>query len=219
MKRIYLFPNKLKIPALVVFLIALVLIILQFNEISLQLNMKVFAVVSDPFLDSENSGNFRWVEQDMYDEILDFLFFTSGIVLAFSKEKIEDEMIGLLRYKSLTYATYFIFSSLIISEFLIYGMSYGYVIFDFLFFSNGIGLGFSKEKIGEGMIGFVRYKSLTYATYFIFCSLIISEFLIYGMAYGYVNMFFFYAFILFLNIFYYTKLFIYKKQFSHENED
>ena len=160
MKRIYLFPNKLKIPALVVFLIALVLIILQFNEISLQLNMKVFAVVSDPFLDSENSGNFRWVEQDMYDEILDFLFFTSGIVLAFSKEKIEDEMIGLIRYKSLTYATYFIFSLLIISEFLIYGMSYGYVI-----------------------------------------------------------MFFFYAFILFLNIFYYTKLFIYKKQFSHENED
>src|SRR5690554_522554 len=94
MKRIYLFPNKLKIPALVVFLIALVLIILQFNEISLQLNMKVFAIVSDPFLDSENNGNFKWAEQDMYNEILDFLFFTSGIVLAFSKERSEERRVG-----------------------------------------------------------------------------------------------------------------------------
>ena len=160
MKRIYLFPNKLKLPALVVFVISLVLIILQFSEISIPLNMKVFAVVSDPFLDSENTGNFIWVEQDIYNEILDFLFFTSGIVLTFSKEKIEDEMIGFLRFKSLTYATYFAFSLLVISEFILYGMSFGYVI-----------------------------------------------------------MFFFYCFVLFLNIFYYTKLFIYKKQFSHENED
>lgn len=160
MKSIYLFPNKLKIPALVVFIISIVLIVLQFNEISTELNMNVFAIVSDPFLDSKNSGNFRWVAQDMYNEVLDVLFFTSGLILAFSKEKIEDEMIGLIRYQSLVNATYFIFTLLIISEFLIYGMSFGYVI-----------------------------------------------------------MFFYYVFVLFLNIFYYTKLFIYKKQFSYENED
>ncbi len=160
MKPIYLFPNKLKIPALVVFIISIVLIVLQFNEISTELNMNVFAIVSDPFLDSENSGNFRWVAQDMYNEVLDVLFFTSGIILAFSKEKVEDEMITLIRFQSLTNTTYIIFALLILSEFLIYGISFGYVI-----------------------------------------------------------MFFFYAFIVFLNIFYYTKLYIYKKQFSHENED
>lgn len=95
MKRIYLFPNKLKIPALVVFIISVVLIILQFNEISTELNMNVFAIVSDPFLDSENSGNFRWVAQDMYNELVDILFITSGLMLAFTKEKVEDEMITL----------------------------------------------------------------------------------------------------------------------------
>lgn len=160
MKSIYLFPNKLKIPALVVFIISFVLIILQFNEISTELNMKVFAIVSDPFLDSENSGNFRWVAQDMYNELVDILFITSGLILAFTKEKVEDEMITLIRYKSLVNTTYIIFILVILSELLIYGMSFGYVI-----------------------------------------------------------MFFFYVFIVLLNIFYYTKLFIYKKQFSYENED
>jgi len=160
MKTIYLFPNKLKIPALVIFFLSTILIILQFFEIVLELNINVFALFSDPFLDSENTGAFRWIKNDMYGELLDTLFFTSGIILAFSKEQIEDEMIALIRYKSLIYTVYLTFLSLIISEYLIYGMSFGLVI-----------------------------------------------------------MFFYYAFILFLNIFYYTKLYIYKKQFSNENED
>lgn len=160
MNSIYLFPNKLKIPALVVFIISLILIILQFCNISTELNMNVFAFISDPFLDSANTGKFIWVQQDMYSEILDTLLFSSGLILAFSKEKVEDEMISLIRYKSLVNTTYFIFSSLLISEFLFYGMSYGYVI-----------------------------------------------------------MLFYYVFIVLLNIFFYIKLFIYKKQFSYENED
>ena len=160
MKPVYLFPNKLKIPALIVFIISIILIALQFSNISIEINTKVFALISDPFLDRENTGKFIWIKQDMYNEVLDTLFFSSGLILAFSKEKIDDEMITLIRYKSLTITTYFIFITLIISEFLIYGMSFGYVI-----------------------------------------------------------MFFNYMFILLLNIIYYTKLYIYKKQFSHENED
>lgn|SRR5690554_6474541 len=160
MKSIYLFPNKLKIPALVLFIISLVLLVLHFNEVSPELNMKVFAIVSDPFLDNKNRGTFTWVDQNMYNELIDILYITSGLMLAFSKEKIEDEMITLIRYKSLVNTTYIIFILVILSELLIYGMSFGYVI-----------------------------------------------------------MFFYYVFIVLLNIFYYTKLFIYKKQFSYENED
>ena|SRR5690606_30629403 len=160
MKPVYLFPNKLKVPALIVFIISIILIVLQFSNISIEINTKVFALISDPFLDRENTGKFIWIKQDMYNEVLDTLFFSSGLILAFSKEKIDDEMITLIRYKSLTITTYFIFITLILSEFLIYGMSFGYVI-----------------------------------------------------------MFFYYMFIILLNIIYYTKLYIYKKQFSHENED
>lgn len=160
MKNIYLFPNKLKIPALILCIISFVMIILQLNLFEYEINIKVFAIVSDHVLNGNNDTYFGIATENVYNELLDIIFFASGIVLAFSKEKTEDEMIGLIRYKSLTYATYFTFGMLILSEIFVYGGSFVFVV-----------------------------------------------------------MFFFYCFILFLNIFYYSKLFIYKKQFSYENED
>src|SRR5690554_351686 len=160
MKPVYLFPNKLKIPALIVFIISIILIVLQFSNISIEINTKVFALISDPFLDRENTGKFIWIKQDIYNEVLNTLFFSSGLILAFAKEKIDDEMITLIRYKSLTITTYFIFGMIILAEIFIYGISFIYVIMSY-----------------------------------------------------------FYGFIIFLNIIYYTKLYIYKKQFSYENED
>ena len=109
MKPVYLFPNKLKIPALIVFIISIILIVLQFSNISIEINTKVFALISDPFLDRENTGKFIWIKQDIYNEVLNTLFFSSGLILAFAKEKIDDEMITLIRYKSLTITTSFIF--------------------------------------------------------------------------------------------------------------
>lgn len=162
MKSIYLFPNKLKIPALILFLISFVLILLQTTHtFDVEINTKVFAIANDYILEAENTDKYSVIITDnIYNEILDITFFLSGVILAFSKEKTEDEMIGLIRYKSLTYATYFTFGMLILSEIFVYGGSFVFVV-----------------------------------------------------------MFFFYCFILFLNIFYYSKLFIYKKQFSYENED
>lgn len=160
MKSIYLFPNKLKIPALVIFIIYLLLIILQYSGIKTEINTTVFAFVSDTFTETSYNTYFGFVKEDIYNEILDCSFFISGIILAFSKEKIEDEMITLIRLKSLVYTTYFIFSLLILGEIFIYGFSFLNVIMGFLYF-----------------------------------------------------------FVILANLFYYTKLFIYKKQFSYENED
>jgi len=163
MKPVYLFPNKLKIPALVFFLFSCIAFTFEALEIYRlpEIETYVFAIISD-------DGNFfhptaeysSFIKNSITDEVIECMFFIGGIVLAFSKEKIEDEMITYIRLKSLVYATYFSFSLLILNQIFVYGFS------------------------------------VMYAT-----------------------MFFYYAFILFLNIFYYTKLFIYKKQFSHENED
>src|SRR5690606_12681358 len=133
MKRIYLFPNKLKIPALVVFVISLILVILLHFEIVYELQAPVFAVASDHFLSSENSFYLSFGKEDIYNELVECSFFISGLILAFSKEKTEDEMIGLIRYQSLTYATYFTFGMLIICEFLVYGMPFVYVIMFFYY--------------------------------------------------------------------------------------
>lgn len=158
MKRIYLFPNKLKIPALVVFVISLILIILQFSGIEKEVNATVFAFISDGFaLSSKKNTYFGFVEENIYNEILDCAFFISGTVLAFSKEKIEDEMIT-----------------------------------------------------------FIRFKSVVYAVYFTLSLLVLSEIFIYGWAFLSFLMIYFYSFVVFLNIFYYTKLLIYKKQFNQE---
>lgn len=162
MKHIYLFPNRLKIPALVVFLIAIVLIILQFSGVKTEIIVTVFAFISDGFAIGHKSNEtyFGFVQEDIYNEILDCMFFLSGTILAFSKEKIEDETMTFIRFKSLVYATYFIISLLILGQIFIYGWAF-----------------------------------LTFL------------------------MVYFYAFLIFLNIFYYSKLFIYKKQFSNENEN
>lgn len=162
MKSVFLFPNKLKIPSLVIFILSIILIILEFSEIKIEINTTVFAFLSDSFAIGSNfkKTTFGFVQEDIYNEILDCAFFISGTILAFSKEKIEDETMTFIRYKSLVYATYFIFSLLILSEVFIYGWA----------------------------------------------------FLSFLMAY-------FYSFLIFLNIFYYSKLFIYKKQFSHENQN
>lgn len=158
MKSIYLFPNRLKIPALVAFVTSIILIILYYSDIKIEIPLTVFAFVSDNFLSKAEYFNF--VEQDIYNEILDCTFFISGMILAFSKEKVEDEMITFIRLKSLLYSTYFIFILLILGEIFIHGLSFLNVIVGFL-----------------------------------------------------------YTFIILTNIFYYTNLFIYKKQFDHENEN
>ena len=161
MKSIYLFPNKLKIPALVIFTISLFLIILQYQGIKTEINTTVFAFESDTVIFPTGSKiYFSLDKQDIYNEILDCSFFISGIILAFSKEKIEDEMITFIRLKSLVYTTYFIFTTLILGEIFIYGLPFLNIIMGVLYF-----------------------------------------------------------FIILTNLFYYTKLFIYKKQFSYENED
>lgn len=160
MKPVYLFPNKLKIPALILFLISFALLVLYYAQIKTELYVSVFAFVSDSVLDSSGSTYFGFTEEDVYNEILDCTFFISGIVLAFSKEKIEDEMITNIRLKSLVYTTYFIFTLLIIGELFVFGFSFLNIMMGFL-----------------------------------------------------------YSFIILTNLFYYINLFIYKKQFSHENED
>lgn len=163
MKSIYLFPNKLKIPALVIFLISCIVYTIEASDIYTlpELETYVFAIVSDDGnLFNPTSEYSSIIKNSITDEIIQCMFFIGGIVLAFSKEKIEDEMIT-----------------------------------------------------------YIRLKSLVYATYFLFSLLILNELLIYGWASLYIDIFFYYAFVIFLNIFYYTKLFIYKKQFSYENED
>lgn len=134
MRSHFLFPNAFKIPALTVFILSIILLILQADEtFSPTLDITVFAVSKTGILSGDNNVSFGWITDDIYGESVDILFIISGLVLAFSKQKVEDEMIAGLRLKSLVRTTFLIYILLIFSIIFLYGMSFLPVVMFFFY--------------------------------------------------------------------------------------
>lgn len=139
MKTNYLFPNSFKKSSGILFLISLLGIILipiinkDGNSIELQTN--VFALFYDEGLKTKNIG---WIKDDIFPELLGIILILSGLIFAFSKEKMEDEMISKIRIESLVWATYINYAVLLFCILFIYGFSFFsvmlYNMFTLLFF-------------------------------------------------------------------------------------
>jgi hypothetical protein len=118
-----LFPNKLKIPSLIIFipcfllLIAEMLLGIELGWMELEVNLPV--ITDNPLFGSRQF--FVWVERDIAYLLLLSITIISGVVYAFSREKQEDEMITGIRKDSLIWAFYFNYAVLIISIFLTSG--------------------------------------------------------------------------------------------------
>lgn len=112
----YLFPNYLKKPALILFVLSLIfgLYILFINEepdwlkIPFQHNKYIF------------SSDYLYIGYT----IAGVLVILSAILFAFSKEKDEDEFIAKIRLESLVWATYINYALLLISFLVIYGLGF-----------------------------------------------------------------------------------------------
>lgn len=109
----------------------------QYEEL---LKIRVFSlfpyemVITTP--ETENiigSRGFAWIENGFLDEILTFILIVTGIVNSFSREKVEDELISRIRMESLVLSLYINYGLLILSNFLIYELSYFYVMVFHLF--------------------------------------------------------------------------------------
>jgi hypothetical protein len=78
------------------------------------------------------------VHNNLLNEITGLLIITSAFLVAFSKEKQEDEFISKIRLESLVWAVYLNYAILIIALLFIYDMSFMWVIifnmFTILFF-------------------------------------------------------------------------------------
>lgn len=146
MKARYLFPYKLKRVSGIVFFISLVLIAMWYIDSDLfsSINPKspVFAIAGNGelvFGTNTNTTNFTHYFSFIYDEILDEILFSllivSGIIYAFSKEKIEDEMIRKIRLDSLAWATYFNYTILLFCYLFFYGFPF-LTIMTIAMFSN-----------------------------------------------------------------------------------
>lgn len=124
MKTNYLFPHKFKtigwwilIPSAIIGLFTL---LSDFEPAFLDLNVPAFFI--DELFGEEKS--FGIVENNILNEILGVLIIIGSLLVAFSKEKLEDEYISKIRLESLVWAVYFNYGILLIG-FL--------VIFDFAF--------------------------------------------------------------------------------------
>lgn len=74
------------------------------------------------------SDGFSWIENGMVNEILIAAIIISGIVNSFSREKNEDELIGKLRTESLTLSLYLNYGFILLANFLIYELTFIYVL-------------------------------------------------------------------------------------------
>lgn len=109
--------------------------------------VKVYNLFSyEKIITTENTENIigtpglTWIENGLLNEIFIAIIIISGIINSFSKEKMEDELIGKLRTESLTLSLYINYAAILLANFLIYELTFIYVLvfnlFTILLFFN-----------------------------------------------------------------------------------
>lgn len=100
------------------------------------LNVTVFSIAEQAIF--SDSLFFTLTENNILDEIIGLLLITGAILIAFSKEKYEDEFILKIRLESLVWAIYLNYAVLILTLIFIYDMIFFWVLvfnmFTLLFF-------------------------------------------------------------------------------------
>ena len=90
------------------------------------LDIKVPALFIDEFIGENKLAEI--VTNNVLNEILGALVIVSGLIVAFSKEKEEDEFIASIRLRSLVWATYFNYFVLLFAVLFIYELSFAWVM-------------------------------------------------------------------------------------------
>lgn len=124
----YLFPSWTKYIGWVLFVIAAiggVLTLVNDWEPSF-LTAKVPAFFIDRLF--EKKRTFGWVENNMLNEILGTLTMAGLLLIAFAKEKIEDEFITRIRLDALLWAVYVNYAVLFVSFWLFYDFTFFWVM-------------------------------------------------------------------------------------------
>ncbi|WP_299439404.1 hypothetical protein [uncultured Aquimarina sp.] len=126
----YLLQNKFKKPGWVLFITGIVSgVLLTINDYESNLiKTKVISLFHyDSFL-KENNGFLRIIENNILDEIIVIVIIIGGLLVSFSKEKIEDEFISKTRLDSLVWAVIVNYIILLFATLFIYDIRYIHVL-------------------------------------------------------------------------------------------
>ncbi|WP_400080687.1 hypothetical protein [Winogradskyella sp. R77965] len=123
----YLLPNKYKIPGWLLLISGIIggmfLIASDFESDILQ--VKVLALYDDnSFLSNQNGQFFKIIENSILDEIIALFIIIGGLLVSFSREKVEDEFIYKLRKDSFVWAMIFNYLILMLAIVFVYNLSF-----------------------------------------------------------------------------------------------
>ena len=128
MKLNYLFPHKWRKIGWIVFIpsmvFGLITIITEYEPGFL--DMRVPGIFIDEILGKSRVIGFT--TNNILNELLGAMVIISGLLVAFSKEKNEDELISKIRLESLVWATYVNYGILLLSIIFVYGLSFFWVM-------------------------------------------------------------------------------------------
>ena len=124
----YLLSHKFKLLGWVLLIIGIILGISHLinGYESKLLTINVLAFYSDPFIGE--SGFFKIIKNSVFDELTCLTIIIGGLIVGFSKEKIEDEFIYKLRKDSLVWAIIFNYFVLLITIVFIYDLTFFHVL-------------------------------------------------------------------------------------------
>ena len=124
----YLFAARYKIVGLLILIpSALLGLYTLINDWEPQfLDIPVFGLFVDDFTNSETLSGI--IENNILNEILGILVIVGSLLVAFSREKDEDELITKIRLESLVWATYWNYGILVLSFLLVYDISFYWVM-------------------------------------------------------------------------------------------
>ena len=133
MKTNYLLPNKYKLFGWILFIMGLIggIYLVGTDYESDVLNLKVFALYYDGTFFTENSGFFKIIENSIVDELVSIAIIIGGLVVGFTREKVEDEFIYKLRKDSLVWAIIANYIILLLTIIFVYNFTF----FDVLVFN------------------------------------------------------------------------------------
>ena len=128
MKLNYLFPHKYKRIGWIILITAVLLglftLITNYEPYLLEFNVP--AIFAEKLF-GENEY-FKMINNNILNEILGVLIIVSGLFVAFSKEKLEDELISKIRLESLVWAVFLNYAVLLLAIIFIYDMPFFWVM-------------------------------------------------------------------------------------------
>lgn len=129
MKSVLLLPNKFKKAGwLVLALTTLIFIIYLITDYGNPIRVKVFALLNTYILSDDKQPFFTFIKTDISFTLFCSLYLIGGILVAFSREKEEDEYIASLRLNAFLWALIINYLILLFTLLFIYGIAFLYIM-------------------------------------------------------------------------------------------